>query len=711
MATPQSMKPAPSQQGKTPQQSYHGATGTPGASASTPYSNLHAFSPHGPRSSPQQIKKSPATTGTLMGSNSQAGPAPMNFDSPSSAAFMASFDASLVDNMGITSMGMPRPSGDEERQKRLHDVIQILRVRTRSWPPGAWLENELTVPQQKKGIVSDEGLERLTKRVGLECLWEDDKAIRTFVVAGATISLDIGMKDHVAQKVELNFTVSKPSVTKHASKAEAILVDDLKLAPGQHPWTKSLDKFAANLERLAALDRLSVLDKDGKPHLVTHDAVAGVFESLEKLHEWDIKRLHEDAELRAKGDEHIRIVAMCERNGRPVMHERGRVGMCLDYWRERRLYIPRSEQAKEKYKSAKTWGILVGCAQRDPLYPAPVRVSSEWLADGIELPATDGLQEPILNWQQPPDCILPGDDASQAHDGLMALTGPKLPDVMFMAAFDPPVTLPFSVWIEMRHVTGAPVGDPPPYMPTFDSLIFPPGPDYNAAEPRMITATKTVKAFNKDKKPAPKTHENRLFIHKPVYGQALTELPFSHPSQLVAMLPTLRQYAFLQCLLDRAFGNGNDKALAPAKTRAYEPVQVVTAKADEFDTWMNEGKKDTKTQEDSGQATISAPPDQGPLKVDITLNAHPQPNPKLQIMFPYRGRPAQITVDIERNGVVQVESCNIVDNEGRAVDEAGNPVEGAAPNPAWSRDRLGRRLMFLEDIGLWCEWIRTNVGP
>lgn len=565
--------------------------------------------------------------------------------------------------------------------------------------------------QQKKGIVSDEGLERLAKRFGLECMWEDEKPNKVFIIAGhvGTFAILIGMKDHVAQTVKLDFSFSQPLVTKEASKAEAILFDDLKLAPGQHPWTKSLDKFTANLERLAALDKLSVVEREHeKGHLVLLDAVVGVFESLDKLHEWDIKRLHEDAELSAKGDEHLRVIAMCERNGRPVMHERGRVGVCLDYWRERRLYIPRSGQAKEKYKAAKTWGILVGCAQRDPLYPAPVRVSTEWLADGIELPATDGLQEPMLNWQQPPDCILPGE--AQPQDGLMALTGPKLPDVMFMATFDPPVTLPFSVWIEMRHVTGAPVGDPPPYMPTFDSLLFPPGPDYNAAEPRMITATETVKAFTRDKKPAPKLHENRLFIHKPVYGQALTELPFSHPSQLVAMLPTLRQYAFLQHLLDRAFGNGDEKAVAPAKTKAHEPEQRVTAKADEFDAWMNEGNKNANVQ-GSEQATAGASADEGPVKVDITLNAHPQPSPKLQIMFPYRGRPAQITVDIERNGVVQVESCNIVDDEGRAVDEAGCPVEGAAPNPAWSKERLGRRLMFFEDIGLWCEWIRTNVGP
>lgn len=566
------------------------------------------------------------------------------------------------------------------------------------------------VLQQKKGVVSGEGLERLTKRVGLECMWEVvNPSSKTFVIGGDTVALEIGMKDHVAQTVKLEFPVSKDLVMKYASKAEAVLLDDLKLAPGQHPWTKSLEKFAANLERLAAMDKLSVLDKDGKPQLVTHDAVAGLYESLEKLHEWDVKRLHDNAELSTKGDEHIKIVAMCERNGRPVMHERGHVGMSLDYWRERRLYIPRSEQAKENYKSAKTWGILIGCAQRDPLYPAPVRVSSEWLAHGIELPATEGLQESILNWQQPPDCILPGDDGSQPHDGLMALSGPKLPDIMFMAALDPPVTLPFSVWVEMRHVTGAPVGDPPPYMPTFDSLIFPPSPDYNPTEPRVIIATKSVKAFTKDKKPAPKTYENRLFIHKPVYGQALTDLPFSHPSQLVEMLPTLRQYAFLQILLDRAFSNGEEKSMASAKTKADGLNKAVIAKADEFDAWMSEGNKDTEGQEIE-QATVDSLSDQGTVKIDITLNAHPQPNPKLQIMFPYRGRPAQITVDVERNGVVQVESCNIVDDEGRVVDETGSPVEGAAPNPAWSKERLGRRLMLLEDIGLWCEWIRVNVG-
>lgn len=559
--------------------------------------------------------------------------------------------------------------------------------------------------------MSDEGLERLTKRVGLDCLWEENPGTRVFVIAGDTVALEIGMKDHVVQSVSLQFPVSGPSVTKYTSKAEAIILDDLKLAPNQIPWKKSLKKFAANLKRLAILDKLSVLDKDdSKPHIVTHDAVAGLYESLDKLHDWDIKKIREDSELSQKSDDHIRILAMCERNGQPVMHERGHVGMCLDYWREQRLFSPRSEESREKYKLGKTWGMLIGCAERNALvYSAPVRVSNQWIADEIELPAADGLQGPILKWQEPPESLLPGTAGVQPDDPL-ALSGPKLADVMFMATLDPPVTLPSSVWEEMHHLTGAPPPHlNPAFMHTFDYLIFPPEGEYSAAEPRMITTVRIVKAFTKDRRPAPKLHENRLFIHKPVYGQTLTELPFSHPSQLVNMLPTLRQYAFLWNLLSKAFGKVELKEEEETSETDSKPVAKVTAKSDEFQTWLS-NKADKKTGIDHPMNGVYPLTGERPVKVDVTLNAHPQPNPKLQIMFPFRGRPAQITVDIERNGVVQVESTNVVDDEGRVLDGNGRPVEGAEPNLSWKKERLGRKLMFFEDIGLWCEYIRIYLG-
>ena len=76
MSTPN--KHPASQQGRTPSQ-LTGAT----PPVSTPFSNAAqaAFSPRGPRSSPQQFKKSPATS--MLGQLSNGA---LNFDSPSTAA-------------------------------------------------------------------------------------------------------------------------------------------------------------------------------------------------------------------------------------------------------------------------------------------------------------------------------------------------------------------------------------------------------------------------------------------------------------------------------------------------------------------------------------------------------------------------------------------------------------------------------------------------
>lgn len=510
------------------------------------------------------------------------------------------------------------------------------------------------------------------------------------------------MKDHMVQTVELQYAFSGPEVTSHGSRAEAILLQDLKLEQGQHPWTKKLDDFASNLERLTVLDKLSVMDKDKGPVLITYDAIAGLYDSLNKVHEWDIKKLREDTGYSQKPDEYLRTIATCERNGRPLMHENGFVGMSIKYWRDQRYHVPAPQRTENWYKSGKSWSILVSCARRDPMvYPAAVRVSDKWIGEEVEIAATEGLP-PMLNWQEPPDVVLP----EKPGDELL-LAGPKLAEVMFMAVFNPPVVLPSTVWEQMLHFTGAPV-IPPAYMHTFDYLIFPADGDYNQTEPRMIESRKALSAKSKRPELAGKIHENRLFVHKPVYGQTLTELPFSHPSQLVNMLPTLRQYAFLWNLLDKAFGKEGSKTTASSAT--VSAAAKVTAKSNELDHFMDDIGIVMDEADDKALELPTDPDTPPPVKVDVTLNAHPQPNPKLQIMFPFQDRPAQVTVDIGRNGIVQIESTNIVDDEGQVLDGDGNPLPGTAPNPLYGKERLGRLLMFFEDISLWCEWIRMNVG-
>jgi hypothetical protein len=128
MATPTAMKHAASQQGRTPSGL---AAATP--PVSTPFSNpAHAvFSPRGPRSSPQQFKKSPATSIMM----SQQNNASLNFDSPSTAAAMGLAMGGGLD-MGLENVGVAGLSAlgalasEDEKLKRLEAIMDILNVRT-----------------------------------------------------------------------------------------------------------------------------------------------------------------------------------------------------------------------------------------------------------------------------------------------------------------------------------------------------------------------------------------------------------------------------------------------------------------------------------------------------------------------------------------------------------------------------------------------------
>lgn len=75
-----------------------------------------------------------ASTNSSAGQSGVGVSAPINYDSPSAAAInnmlgLGSFDASLDSmDMGVGGMALPRPTGDEERQKRLDECVQILMV-------------------------------------------------------------------------------------------------------------------------------------------------------------------------------------------------------------------------------------------------------------------------------------------------------------------------------------------------------------------------------------------------------------------------------------------------------------------------------------------------------------------------------------------------------------------------------------------------------
>ncbi|KAM0420859.1 hypothetical protein ACHAPT_011389 [Fusarium lateritium] len=671
MATPTAIKHVASQQGRTPSQL---AVATP--PVSTPFSNpAHAvFSPRGPRSSPQQFKKSPAAS-TLM---AQASNAPLNFDSPSTAAAMGALGIGTgldigLDNVGVGLGALGALASEDDKLKRLEAIIDGL--------------------NKKKGLVSEAGLERLAQREGLDCLSEDHTATdgrkqKTLVIAGSAIQLDIVLDNNIVENISLAFPESAPSVTKHVDRASQILLRDLQLLPNQSPLTKTLDKFAINLERLANLDKLSII-----PGLDCHEALAGIFVSLERLYQWDVAQLSQEPGMNGKSASALSVSAMCTRHGFPIMHSRDRVGLALQYWKTLRLIQPTTDKlASFAEKQDKVWSLLIGCASMGGIGHLPVRVSENWISKNVvTAEPTMDPKKPHLDWQEPENVVLPPSEENK--DAGMEMLQPDLstarvPQVMFTVTFDPPVILPQTDWMRLHALANVEVPPIFGYPPTFDSLVFPvpPGSAQDPSELRTITRQREVRVYGKDQKPVVKSHRNSLFIYKSIYSQVVTEMPFSHPRQLIDMLPLLRQYAFIATLLESSFGSETKEAEPlPKQGGAVAPAAKTNVSSkDELSDFMGLDSAVPKTHEE--------------INLDVTLWVHPTPH--LQIVFPFRTSTANITLKVLDDGVVEVTEENVIprDENAKMKNKELTPAD------------LGRVLEHMEDLCKWTEWIRTRLA-
>lgn len=609
-----------------------------------------------------------------------------NFDSPSAAAAyntlgMAINDLNL-DNISVGGLIAQAGRTDEEDRKKRTEAIQAL----------LWAQNSARV--------SNQGLERLALHLNLECLWEDVKGggdnAKTLVIAGQTMAVEATITGHIVHSAALAYNESSASLDKHVDKASAILLKDLTLAPNQSPMTKRLTNFRANLERLATLDKLSVT-----PVLNCHEVIVGIWESLEKLHRWDVQKLQQDSQFIGMPRENLRVFALCTLHGCPLMHTRGRIGLSLDYWKARRKLRSTTVETED----AKTWAILVECAPANgTMYPR-IRLSDKWISDDIVSNNLSGhglLQQATglsLNWLEPDNATLPSDDA-KPEGGLVL---PKAPDVIFMATFDPPVIVPHGVAMEIYKISNT---EAPNSHLTFDALAYPIpfGSTYDPSEPRDIIFTQTVPTFKnvqqgeRPEEPELKAHRNTLYIYKPVYGQVLHHVPFAHPKDLISMLPLLRQYAFLSLLLSNSLKHRQGRPTAPAADADNDSRATQRTAHDEFAAFM--GADHARF-----QRTVHA----DVLKVDITLTVHPVP--RLLVVFPFRDATANVLLEVQLGGRVHVVSGNVFQAAFGAQQQQGRmDVDGAAARgDTWSTQKWADALELMEDLGMWIELIKERL--
>jgi hypothetical protein len=417
------------------------------------------------------------------------------------------------------------------------------------------------------------------------------------------------------------------------------------------------------------LDKLSVI-----PGLNCHEAIAGIYESLERLHLWEVERLKEQADMAGKDGAFIERTAMCIKSGKPVMHTRDRLGLSIDYWQDKRRVTGKISNPDEQ----KTWSLLVECAPLPALVFPPLRVSRNWISADIQKanPPVDAmfLDGPILDWLEPDNTLLPSTEPAKpdAMEGIEQAPSQKVPEVMFLAKFDPPLIMPMGLAMQIYNSTSAALDMS--QLSTFDGLMFPHGPNEPAepSEARTIKSETIVPIFDKSGEKSTQTHRNTLLIDKIDYGRTLTELPFSHPRQLVEMLPALRQYAFLSTVLQKTFS-------AKLKSQSKESNPPTKSK-DEFADFMTQ---------------VSAPK-KGFFKMDVHLTT--QPLLKLRVAFQFKRRAADVVFEIKLNGVVEVTSQNL-------FDEEKNPGEAKGLKTA----DLGRMLEITEDLGIWAEFLRRRL--
>lgn len=587
---------------------------------------------------------------------------------------------------------------EEERRLRLESIVRLLGER--------W------------GYVSREGVERCARRVGLECLWEDEvpgSEGRTLSIAGNLVFVDVMFlrgRDEVGS-LTLGFPEREEGEWgKSAEKGAKALNRDLKGGTEDVSGYVSLKLFVENLQRLGALDRL------GTGGVNCFDAVEGVGEALRKVWEIEMKRRRQDKETVEQ--EKLELEVMCKGSGKPTMHAGGRLGLALLFWMDRRLCAGRKRKADEMdiddaakdtaTEKPSTWSINIECQPSSAdLYPS-IRVSNNWVSEASEKPPA-GQQEPFpstkndtshINWQDPlPTFTSSEQSAPNAMDlDTNALLQQKPPDVRFVARVYPPVLVPLQTAVDIFNSVGLQETLQPT---TYDSLLLPNGDGSPSPSATERAVERIIHAPGKeDSSVEIKRHRYTLLTDAQPYARNIEEIPFSHPRQIVALLPVLRQWAFVASILRRCLQTSTNQDVGVG-------VMPNGGGALRWDSDSPDSDADPDDDEHSSIHPRSSPRSGlqkiEPTAIDIALSLSSS-SPRISIIFPFKGELASIMFSVALNAEikdVELTVCSTSDAEAMTEDGTEKGEEMAA-----RKEKIRKVLELSEDIGLLVEWIQKS---
>ncbi|KXL46083.1 MAG: hypothetical protein FE78DRAFT_70420 [Acidomyces sp. 'richmondensis'] len=583
-------------------------------------------------------------------------PGQLNIATPALAS--AAMGLSMSD-LGITASSGQKRNEDEERKAKMRRVLKTI--------------------GQSKGRVSEEGIARISRRVGFTFDYsfsEREKAPGDRIVSlgGKKIAVDVDLKKQVPQAVQVLIDTENKNLEEQASSIEKVLLNDLR-SYDDVTFHAKLDRFAANLDRLAHIDRSSSTGVN------CFEALNGVYTSLRRLYEQESKLAKELHVIRKK-------------SGKPVLHAHGKLGFELEYW------IQSAHVGSCDNDPNSVEGHIESIFRLDlnvePLpagsYPTldSFRISDNWLPDPLELPSAES-GDPIP-WQEPPPTFTsPGSSGDN-----MALGGEqKLPNLRFIAKLNPPVVVPWQVAISILTSCGSPNPQTFVVPPAWHSAIINPTstvPCNDAAPNASITSERTILTLCKSGAEREVVHQYFLDVARTTDASyKIEELPFSHPRQLVEVLPILRQWAWLGSLLKEVFSVEaqypcqNDESMANPGTQ-LTPTQAVSL-------------TDLLTPPAAAQQLFSA-------KIPINISLVTSPIPTISLNFPMGAvsKLDNICVQVLPNAELVITS-----QQSSLSPPDKELTTGLQPNKTDEMSRMKLALEACGNLSVWIEWLRREA--
>lgn len=400
---------------------------------------------------------------------------------------------------------------DESKRREWEEIVRLLSVR--------------------KGRISEEGIERLAKSLGMG-VWKDGSSSKggttTLSLSKDTVVIDMTFRDNEVIKVTVEFANTTGAMVELAGQAGRVLLGDLT-SQGKTPGERinsSLGTLAGNLDRLALLDRLS-----SKAKLNLFTALGGMYENLRKVYEMQV----------GVRDEKF---AVCEGMGKPSMHAGGVVGLSIEYWKER-FDISRKRTASKPTttasSSSEAMDVDDAATADEEVYPPPNQKSYRAIILAQEVQPEYASPIPFVRnstaWLTP-DATLTNPEEIPWYEPENPVIEPGAAVLTYSARLEPPVFVADGEENAVFYASGG-IG-PQGATSTLDKELF--GSDIFSfddivCERRMWTPD------------GEKSQTWRFKKMRVPYVKEVSEVPMGHPRELGEVFAILRQHIFFQTLL------------------------------------------------------------------------------------------------------------------------------------------------------------------